>query len=138
MRRMATSDTFADIAALLNPMPEQTPQNEDAYSDMAEETFREREDLAVALRAAWDNDGADPLLSTLERLQEQLLQVETDMRLLIAYGRRFTHPQPYKLIDLARASGKSISGARIAYDDDEIAQATEILHRPPTTADGTR
>jgi len=34
--------------------------------------------------------------------------------LLIAYGRRFTHPRPYKLIDLANAAGMSISGVRTA------------------------
>ena len=58
------------------------------------------------------------------------------MRLLMAYGRRFTHPRPYKLIDLANAAGMSISGVRIAFDDDEITQAAEILHRQPTAGDG--
>ena len=53
------------------------------------------------------------------------------MRLLIAYGRCFTHPRPYKLIDLANAAGMSISGIRTAYDTDEIDQAAEILERPP-------
>ena len=53
------------------------------------------------------------------------------MRLLIAYGRCFTHPRPYKLIDLANAAGMSISGIRTAYDTDEIDQAAEILQRPP-------
>jgi len=60
--------------------------------------------------------------------------MEADMRLLIAYGRCFTHPRPYKLIDLANAAGMSISGIRTAYDTDEIGQATEILQRPPSTA----
>jgi hypothetical protein len=55
------------------------------------------------------------------------------MRLLIAYGRCFTHPRPYKLIDLANAAGMSISGIRTAYDTDEIDQATGILERPPTS-----
>ena len=56
------------------------------------------------------------------------------MRLLIAYGRCFTHPRPYKLIDLANAAGMSISGIRTAYDDDEIDQAAQILERSPSTA----
>ena len=33
------------------------------------------------------------------------------MRLLIAYGRRFVYPRPYKLIDLAEAAGMSISAS---------------------------
>jgi hypothetical protein len=60
--------------------------------------------------------------------------MEADTRLLIAYGRCFTHPRPYKLIDLANAAGMSISGIRTAYDTDEIGQATEILERPPSAA----
>ena len=58
------------------------------------------------------------------------------MRLLMAYGRCFTHPRPYKLIDLTRAAGLSISGVRIAFTDDEITQAAEILKRPPISDDG--
>jgi hypothetical protein len=53
------------------------------------------------------------------------------MRLLIAYGRRFTHPRPYKLVDLANAAGMSISGVRISFDEEEVAQAADILGRPP-------
>jgi hypothetical protein len=43
---------------------------------------------------------------------------------------------PHKLIDLANAAGLSISGVRIAFDNDEITQAAEILHRPPASGDG--
>jgi hypothetical protein len=92
--------------------------------------------LAEALRLAWQEEGADPLLSTLADLRQQRLRLEADMRLLMAYGRCFTHPRPYKLIDLANAAGLSISGVRIAFDDDEITQAAEILRRPPAYGDG--
>ena len=81
---------------------------------------------------AWAEEDIDPLLSTLTSLRNRRLQLEADMRLLIAYGRCFTHPRPYKLIDLANAAGMSISGIRTAYDTDEIDQAAEILERPPT------
>ena len=47
-----------------------------------------------ALRLARDEGGVDPLLSTLARLRQERLRLEADMRLLIAYGRRFTHPGP--------------------------------------------
>jgi hypothetical protein len=141
---MAVDDIFADIAALLTPMPEQPDQDtagdrnvdDDAYNDMAQEAWQERESLAEALRLSWQEEGADPLLSTLADLRQQRLRLEADMRLLMAYGRCFTHPRPYKLIDLANAAGLSISGVRIAFDDDEITQAAEILHRQPAYGDG--
>lgn len=140
MHLMAVNDICADIAALLNPMPSRTDQDtdpdDDAYSAMAESAWQERETMAEELRLSWQEGGADPLLSTLASLRQQRLRLEADMRLLMAYGRRFTHPRPYKLIDLANAAGLSISGVRIAFDDDEIAQAAEILQRPPIPGDG--
>ena len=53
------------------------------------------------------------------------------MRLLIAYGREFTRPRPYRLEDLARAAGMSISGVRTAYDDDEIAEVARLTGARP-------
>jgi hypothetical protein len=97
--------------------------------------WQEREALAEELHVSLQEGGIDPLLSTLARLHDQRLQLEADMRLLMAYGRCFTSPRPYKLIDLARASGLSISGVRIAFTDDEITQASEILRRPPVSDD---
>ena len=55
-----------------------------------------------------------------------MLQAEARMRLLIAYGREFTRPRPYRLEDLARAAGMSISGIRTAYDDDEVAEVARL------------
>jgi hypothetical protein len=142
---MAVNDICADIAALLTPIPERPDEDtardgnidDYAYNDMAQEAWQERESLAEALRLSWQEEGADPLLSTLADLRQQRLRLEADMRLLMAYGRCFTHPRPYKLIDLANAAGLSISGVRIAFDDDEISQAAEALHRPPAHGDGS-
>jgi AraC-like DNA-binding protein len=128
---MTAHDTCAEIAALLHPVPARDSENDDGYADIAEQILREREDLAEELRNSWTEGGIDPLLATLEDLRGQRLRLESDMRLLIAYGRRFTHPRPYKLIDIARAAGMSISGVRTAYDSDEIDQAVGILHRQP-------
>ena len=89
--------------------------------------------MAEDLRTAWSEGDIDPLLSTLSSLRNRRLQLEADMRLLVAYGRCFTYPRPYKLIDLANAAGMSISGIRTAYDTDEIDQATEVLERPPAS-----
>jgi hypothetical protein len=134
---MTLHDMCADIAALLNPMPAPVEggdeSDEESYAHAADEALQEREDMAESLRMSWAEEDIDPLLSTLTSLRNRRLQLEADMRLLIAYGRCFTHPRPYKLIDLANAAGMSISGIRTAYDTDEIDQATEILERPPTT-----
>jgi hypothetical protein len=136
MHYMVVNDTCAEIAALVHPMPERTDENDEGYPDMAEAVWREREDLAEQLRLSWQEGGVDPLLSTLAHLHEERLQLEAAMRLLMAYGRCFTHPRPYKLIDLARAAGLSISGVRIAFTDEEITQAAEILRRSPVSDDG--
>ncbi len=124
-----------DIATLLNPMPvpveDGTESDDESYSHAAAAAWQEREEMAEELRTAWSEGDVDPLLSTLTSLRNRRLQLEADMRLLIAYGRRFTHPRPYKLIDLAEAAGMSISGIRTAFDTDEIDQAAEILRRPP-------
>lgn len=129
----------ADIAALLHPMPERTDDDgDDAYQAMAEAAWQAREDLAEELRLSLQEGGIDPLLSTLAHLHEHRLQLEADMRLLMAYGRCFTQPRPYKLIDLARAAGLSISGVRIAFTDDEITQAAETLGRSPVSDEEIR
>lgn len=53
-----------------------------------------------------------------------MLAAEARMRRLIAYGREFTRPRPYRLEDLARAAGMSLSGVRTAYADAEVARLT--------------
>lgn len=136
---MAVHDMCADIAALLHPMPQRPgegDETDEAYQAAAEAAWQQREETAEELRLSLQEGGVDPLLSTLTGLHEQRLQLEEDMRLLMAYGRCFTRPRPYKLIDLARAAGLSISGVRIAFTDDEITQAAEILHRAPVSDDG--
>ncbi len=59
---------------------------------------------------------------------------EQDLRLLVAYGREFAEPRPYRLDDLARAAGMSISGVRTAYDHDEVARVAEITGLQPRSA----
>jgi hypothetical protein len=134
---MTLHDMCADIAALLSPIPipveDGDESDKESYAHAAEEALQEREEMAEGLRMSWAEEDIDPLLSTLTSLQNRRLQLEADMRMLIAYGRCFTHPRPYKLIDLANAAGMSISGIRTAYDTDEIDQAAEILQHPPTT-----
>src|SRR5215468_7215047 len=133
---MTAHDICADIAALLHPIPVPADAEQDDWGPPPI-VWEEREEEAQRLRLSWDEGGIDPLLATLASLRAQRLRLEADMRLLIAYARRFTHPRPYKLIDLAEAAGMSISGVRIAYDDEELNQLTELLDRAPVPLPGT-
>jgi hypothetical protein len=131
---MAVHDMCTDIAALLNPLPafeDGAPGDEDGDDAAAGQAQQERDEMAEELSNSWLHSDEDPLLSTLASLRRQRIRLESEMRLLIAYGRHFTHPRPYRLSDLADAAGMSISGVRTAYEAEEIEQATEILGRPP-------
>jgi hypothetical protein len=129
---MTAHDMCAEIAALLNPFPSPGADDpEDSSEVPAEHILQEREELAESLRNSWSYGDLDPLLSTLSGLRHQRLRLEAEMRMLIAYGRRFTHPRPYKLIDLANAAGMSISGVRTAYEAEEIGQVAGVLGRAP-------
>jgi hypothetical protein len=138
MHYMTAHDICADIAALLNPMPAPAAEEQDDdWGAPAARVWEEREEEARQLRLSWEDGGIDPLLATLANLRAQRLRMEADMRLLIAYARRFTHPRPYKLIDLAEAAGMSISGVRIAYDAEELDQLAELLGRAPVSPPGS-
>lgn len=134
MLRMTARDICDDIAAVLHPMP--APGEDDDCGPPTGQVWEERDETAQQLRLAWENGGEDPLLGTLEGLRARRLRLEADMRLLIAYARRFTHPRPYKLIDLAEAAGMSISGVRIAYDEEDVDQLGELLGRAPVPPPG--
>jgi hypothetical protein len=76
--------------------------------------------------------GHDPLLTTLAGLRRQRHDLDAAMRRLLAYGREFTRPRPYRLADLADAAGMSISGVRTAYDAEEIAQVADATGLKPS------
>jgi hypothetical protein len=69
---------------------------------------------------------SDALLSALRDAQQRKQQADHELRLLIAYAREVVRPRPYRLADLARATGMSISGVRVAYNQDDIRQAAEF------------
>ena len=71
----------------------------------------------------------DPLLSAIRVARYRKQQAEQDLRLLIAYGREFVRPRPYRLADLAEAAGMSVSGVRTAYDHRDVALAAELLQQ---------
>src|SRR5215471_14119741 len=67
----------------------------------------------------------DPLLAALADARQRKQRADRDIRLLLAYAREHVQPRPYRLADLARAAGMSISGVRTAYTkaDTDLAAA---------------
>ncbi|MEU7908986.1 hypothetical protein [Actinoplanes sp. NPDC049118] len=75
-----------------------------------------------------DPHNAQQLLDCLTELRRQRDAIDHQMRQLIAYAREHVKPRPYRLADLAEASGMSISGVRIAYSPDDTASVAPLLH----------
>ena len=76
--------------------------------------------------ATWQ-DG-DPVLAALRAARARRDQADHDIRILLAYARELATPRPYRLADLAEATGKSISGIRTAYTTADVEAARRILH----------
>jgi hypothetical protein len=141
MHDMTTRDMFEAVAAILHPMPNferfvaSNPHLDETdlhliFSGESERAVEMRERAIAEMReratlAAEDDQYFDPLLEELAECHAQIVDVEHRMRLLMAYAREYVRPQPYQLKDLARATGMSISGVRIAYDEDEIREVGE-------------
>ena len=129
---MTTRDIITDLMDLTHPLPEAPREFADddeatGWSAMYEKAAEDREEYEQWLRLTWEHeDDYDPLLAQIAAARNAMLAAEARMRLLIAYGREFTRPRPYRLEDLARAAGMSISGIRTAYDDDEIAEVARL------------
>lgn len=119
-----TRDICDEVAAILMPDRDKTDGPD------AEEHKAHRDRLAQHLRLAWEEEGEDPLLAGVRSARLRKLQAEQEIRNLITYAREFIGPKPYKLVELAEAAGLSISGVRIAYEQDDIAQVAEAINRP--------
>lgn len=75
----------------------------------------------------------DALLAALADAHARRMRAEEEVRLLLAYARRFVYPHPYTFGELAQAAGMSISGVRTAYgaeDVDKVAAATGLAPVP--------
>jgi hypothetical protein len=68
----------------------------------------------------------DPLLAALADANRRKQQADQQIRLLLAYAREHVQPRPYRLADLAKAAGMSISGVRTAYTQADIEQAARL------------
>jgi hypothetical protein len=71
---------------------------------------------------------SDPVLAALRAARDRRDQADRDIRILLAYARELATPRPYRLADLADATGKSISGIRTAYTAADVDAARRILH----------
>lgn len=138
VKSMTMRDIITDLAALANPMPDRPNGGADAdevWQMMCDDVGSEREAfeqrLQVVLEFDDDNHYPDPLLHEIAAARNAMLEAEVQMRLLIAYGREFTRPRPYRLEDLARAAGMSISGVRTAYDANEVAEVARRTGAKP-------
>ena len=70
---------------------------------------------------------SDPVLAALRAARDRRDQADRDIRILLAYARELATPRPYRLADLAEATGKSISGIRTAYTTADVDTARRIL-----------
>jgi hypothetical protein len=68
----------------------------------------------------------DRLLAALAEARARKERAEQDIRLLLAYAREIIVPRPYRLADLAKAAGLSISGVRAAYTEGDIERAASL------------
>ena len=78
------------------------------------------------VNATWQ--ASDPVLAALRAARARRDQADRDIRILLAYARELATPRPYRLADLADATGKSISGIRTAYTTADVDTARRILH----------
>src|SRR2546430_16886998 len=84
------------------------------------------------VNTAWQAD--DPVLAALRAARDRRDQADRDIRILLAYARELATPRPYRLADLAEATGKSISRVRTAYTDRDVDTARHIrphIHHAP-------
>jgi hypothetical protein len=70
---------------------------------------------------------SDPVLAALRAARDRRDQADRDIRILLAYARELAAPRPYKLADLAEATGRSLSGVRTAYTTADVDAARRIL-----------
>jgi hypothetical protein len=69
----------------------------------------------------------DPVLAALRAARARRDQADRDICILLAYARELATPRPYRLVDLAEATGKSISGVRTGYTAADVDAARHIL-----------
>ena len=69
----------------------------------------------------------DRVLDEVARAAADLAGARRRMRLLVAYAREVVGPRPYRLRDLAAASGLSVSGVRTAYGPEDVSEVHRVI-----------
>jgi hypothetical protein len=124
-------DAIEEIALIVVPAPERSGERGRVARLLAQRRKQFANRLRTEIASSAAGQAPDPLLVTLAGLHRQRLETEMISRLLVAYGREFVRPRPYRLVDLADAAAMSISGIRTAYGDEEIERVAEVLGRRP-------
>ncbi|GAA4976212.1 hypothetical protein GCM10023334_102500 [Nonomuraea thailandensis] len=128
---------LTDLAAIRYPMPVVTEHDEstsEAFDAAAAGVEEARAAFVESLDAAWNahGPGFDPLLTTIEDLVAIKKDADTQIRLLLAYGRAYVAPRPYTLESLGQAADLSPSGASRAFGADEVVEVGDRTGlRPP-------
>jgi hypothetical protein len=152
---MARRDLISEVTDIVHPLPgppsdDASEEERDGWDSWARTVQEERDEFQTALGAVWEHADTDPLLYSIQAAREDMREAEHRMRLLITYGREFTQPRPYKLDDLARSAGMSVSGIRTAYDNGQIIEVAQLIgaklrpaderddHTSTTATDGAR
>ncbi|WP_297549429.1 hypothetical protein [Amycolatopsis sp.] len=137
---MMKRDMIDDLVDIIYPLPDplkaDANDNEEAgYDAWRRDVEDQRNAFEQNRRHTVENseDYFDPLLAEITQARREIREAAARMRLLVAYGREFVRPSPYQLKDLADATSMSISGARGAYDDEEIATVARRIGRQPRT-----
>ena len=130
---MSRRDIFADVAAILHPLPrpQDGKDDHDGFQEMRAQAAEDQERTAEKLRLVWEEGDQDPLIYALVSARRAKEQAEQEIRELLAYGREFVQPRPYTLVDLAGAAGMSISGVRTAYGHGAVAAVAAATSAKP-------
>jgi hypothetical protein len=125
--------TFDEVIAIQLPMPAEGAVPDEVLSESRAAVLEEREKARRNYELAWDEAGpeaaGDPLLVALGQARRRREAAESEIRQLLAYGREFMGPRPYRLADLAAAAGMSISGVRTAYDHADVDRVEGLIGR---------
>ncbi|MBM7783566.1 hypothetical protein JOD67_000246 [Tenggerimyces flavus] len=70
---------------------------------------------------------SDPVLDALREARAVRDGADEAIRVLLAWAREVSSPRPYRLADLADASGLSISGVRSAYGPEDVELVRTLL-----------
>jgi hypothetical protein len=135
---MAKRDIVDDLTDIVHPLPGPIPADADENTEAGHDAWTaevkdQRRVLEADLRLSWEEGDENPLLRLISTTRAEMREAEKRMRMLVAYGREFVEPRPYRLDDLAQATGMSISGTRTSYDADEVADVADRIGRQPRT-----